>query len=111
LPKIASRSWIIDSEVTNHISSSSKLFFHKNKNCSPSLVLLPSEETTNIVTKGSLPLNSIYYLHDMLCVPTFKVDLMSVSRMTKGLNCSVMFFPYWCILQDLAMRRMIGLSK
>jgi len=22
-----------------------------------------------------------------------------------------MFFPYWCILQDLAMRRMIGLSK
>jgi hypothetical protein len=108
LPKVASRSWIIDSGVTNHISSSSKSFFHKDKNCSLSLILLPSEKTTNIFTKGSLPLNSIYYLHDMLCVPTFKVDLMLVSRMTNG---SVMFFPYWCILQDLAMRRMIGLSK
>jgi len=74
-------------------------------------VLLPSEETTNIVTKGSLPLNSTYYLHDVLCVPTFKVDLMSVSCLTRGLNCLVTFFPYWCILQDLATRRMIGLGK
>ena len=45
------------------------------------------------------------------CVPTFKVDLMSVSRLTRNLNCSITFFPYWCILQDLATRRMIGLGK
>ena len=50
----------------------------------------------NIVTKGSLPLNFIYYLHDVLYVPTFKVDLISVSRLTRGLSCSVMFFPYLC---------------
>ena len=65
----------------------------------------------NIVMKGSLPLNSIYYLHDVLSVPTFKVDLISVSRLTRGLSCLVTFFPYWCILHDLAMRRTIGLGK
>jgi len=111
LPKIASRSWIIDSGATYHISSSSQSFFQRDNNCSLPPVLLPSGETTNIVTKGSLPLNSTYYLHDMLCVPTFKVNLMSVSRLTRGLNCSVTFFPYWCILQDLATRRMISLGK
>ncbi|KAL6329758.1 hypothetical protein AAG906_035406 [Vitis piasezkii] len=37
-----------------------------NKNCSLSPVLLPSGEKTNIVTKGTLPLNSVYYLHDDL---------------------------------------------
>ena len=48
----------------------------------------------NIVAKGSLPLDSIYYLHDVLYVPTFKVDLISVSCLTRGLSCSVTFFPY-----------------
>jgi hypothetical protein len=57
--EVASRSWIIDSGATNHISSSSKLFFGKDKKCALPLVLLPSREKANIVAKGSLPLNSI----------------------------------------------------
>ena len=83
----------------------------KDKDISLPPILLPSGEKANIVAKGSLPLNSIYYLHDVLCVPTFKVDLMSVSRLTRGLNCSVTFFSHWCVLQDLATRRMIGFGK
>ena len=109
--KISSHRWIIDSGATDHISSSPKLFLHKDKNISLPPVLLPSGENANIVAKGSLPLNSVYYLCDVLCVLTFKVDLMSVSRLTRGLNCSVTFFPHWCVLQDLATRRMIGLGK
>jgi hypothetical protein len=42
LSNIASRNWIIDSGATDHISSSSKLFFHKNKSCSLPPVMLPS---------------------------------------------------------------------
>ncbi|KAI9173831.1 hypothetical protein LWI28_007225 [Acer negundo] len=111
LSKIASRSWIIDSGSTDHISSSPKLFFRTKNNCSLPHVLLPSGDKAKIVAKGSLPLNSVYYLNNVLCVPTFKVDLLSVSRLTRGLNCSITFFPYWCVLQDLATRRMIGLGK
>ena len=96
--KISSHRWIIDSGTTDHISSSQKLFLHKDKNISLPPVLLPSGENANIVAKGSLPLNSVYYLCDVLCVLTFKVDLMSVSRLTRGLNCSVTFFPHWCVL-------------
>ena len=36
---------------------------------------------------------------------------MSVSRLTEGLQCSVTFFPHWCILHDLATRMMIGLGE
>ncbi|KAI9194591.1 hypothetical protein LWI28_007414 [Acer negundo] len=111
LSKIASRSWIIDSGATDHISSSPKLFFRTKNNCSLPPVLLPSGDKTKIVAKGSLPLNSVYYLNNVLCVPTFKVDLLSVSRLTRGLNCSITFFPYWCVLHDLATRRMIGLER
>ena len=111
LSKISSPHWIIDSSATDHISSSPKLFLHEDKNISSPLVLLPSGEKASICTKGSLPLNSVYYLHDLLCVPTFKVNLMSVSRLTRDLNCSMTFFPHWCVLQDLATRRIIGLGK
>ncbi|KAI9186226.1 hypothetical protein LWI28_015065 [Acer negundo] len=111
LSKITSRNWIIDSGATDHIASSSELFFRKDKQRSLSPVLLPSGDKADITARGSLPLNSVYYLHNVLCVPTFKVDLMSVSRLTKGLNCSITFFPYWCILQDLATKKMIGLGK
>ncbi|KDO41801.1 hypothetical protein CISIN_1g037253mg [Citrus sinensis] len=86
LSKIASRNLIIDSGVTYHITSSSNLL-HKDNNCSLPPVLLPSEERSNNVAKGFLPLNYVYYLHDVLSVCTFKVDLMS----------------------DLAMRSTIGL--
>jgi transposase InsO family protein len=110
LSKLNSHNWIIDSGATDHITSSSKLLY-KNENCSLPPVLLPSGDKANIIAKGSLPLNSVYYLHDVLSVPTFQVDLMSVSRLTRSLNCSVTFSPYWCILQDLATRRTIGLGK
>ena len=40
-----------------------------------------------------------------------QVNLMSVSRLTRELNCSMTFFPHWCVLQDLATRRMIDLGK
>ena len=109
--KISSHRWIIDNGATDHISSSPKLFLRKDKNISLPLILLPSGEKANIVAKWFLSLNSVYYLRDVLCVPTFKVDLMSISHLTRGLNCSVTFFPHWCVLQDLAMRRMIGLGK
>ena len=36
---------------------------------------------------------------------------MSISRITRGLNYSVTFFPYWCVLQDLATKTTIGLGK
>ena len=111
MSKIPSPHWIIDSGATDLISSSPKLLLHEDKNISLPLVLLPSGEKANIVAKGSLPLNSVYYLRYVLCVLTFKVNLMLVSQLTRDLNCSMTFFPHWCVLQDLATRRIIGLGK
>ena len=41
-------------------------------------------------------------LRQVLCIPDFKFNLMSVSKVTKDLNCCVTFFPHYCVFQDLS---------
>lgn len=79
LSKILSRGWIPDSGATYHIVSSSSRLTRQNKNDSLPLVLLPSGEKAQISSTGSIPLNSYYILDNVLYIPNFKVDLMSIS--------------------------------
>ncbi|WJZ84553.1 hypothetical protein VitviT2T_004153 [Vitis vinifera] len=102
---------IIDSGATDHITSSPTLLVNSSKNTFLPPVAMPSGEQAPITSIGNLPLNSAATLKNVLGVPSFKVDLMSVSRVTKDLNCSVTFFPHWCILQDLTTRMTIGLGE
>ncbi|CAL8151589.1 unnamed protein product [Prunus armeniaca] len=102
--------WIIDSGATDHITSSPHLLTNVKHSTMPP-VKLPSGDQAPITATGTLPINSYLFLKDVLGVPTFKVDLMSVSKITEDLTCSVTFFPQWCVLLDLATRRTIGLGK
>ncbi|RVW66050.1 Retrovirus-related Pol polyprotein from transposon RE1 [Vitis vinifera] len=103
--------FINDSGATDHITSSPTLLVNSSKNTFLPPVAMPSGEQAPITSIGNLPLNSAATLKNVLGVPSFKVDLMSVSRVTKDLNCSVTFFPHWCILQDLTTRTTIGLGE
>jgi hypothetical protein len=102
---------IIDSGATDHITSSPTFLVNSNKNTFLPPVAMPSGEQASITSIGNLPLNSAVTLKIVLGVPSFKVDLMSLSRVTRDLNCSVTYFPHWCILQDLTTRKMIGLGE
>ena len=88
---------IIDSGATDHITSSPTLLVNSSKNTRLPPVAMPSKHAP-ITSIGNLPSNSNITLKNVLAVPSFKVDLMSVSRVTRDLNCSITFFPHWCIL-------------
>ena len=88
---------IIDSGAIDHITSSPTLLVNSSKNTRLPPVAMPSKHAP-ITSIGNLPLNSNITLKNVLGVPSFKVDLMSVSRGTRDLNCSITFFPHWCIL-------------
>lgn len=49
-------------------------------------VTLPSEEQAPIISIKTSPLNLTFHLKDMLGVPSFKVNLMFVIRVTSGLT-------------------------
>ena len=50
-------------------------------------------------------------LDGVLHVPQFGVNLLFVSKLTGALNCIVIFFLDFCIVQDVETKRMIGLGK
>ena len=47
---------------------------------------------------------------NVLCVPAFKFNLLSVSKLTKELNCCVSFFPTCCVFQDLSSGKVKGIG-
>ncbi|KAK4406722.1 Retrovirus-related Pol polyprotein from transposon RE2 [Sesamum angolense] len=47
-------------------------------------------------------------LTNVLFAPKFPVNLLSVNQLTKTHNCSVTFYPSYCVIQDLQTRRTIG---
>ena len=47
-------------------------------------------------------------LSSVLHVPNFTFNLLSVSRLAKSLNCTIIFLPYHCLLQDLNSKKIFG---
>ncbi|KAL5766695.1 hypothetical protein ACOSP7_017312 [Xanthoceras sorbifolium] len=88
--------WIIDSGATNHIATSII-----NTTPLSSQVALPNGSYSKIIGIGSIQLSNHLHIKDILCAPSFHVNLLSVSQLTSAMNCSIQFFPTFCILQDL----------
>jgi hypothetical protein len=83
---------IIDSGATNHIISSLNLLVNNSNGGALSSIIIPNGEQVSIAFIGSLPLSYTIVLTNMLRIPSFKVDLIYVSRLTKDLNCLVTYF-------------------
>jgi hypothetical protein len=71
-------------------------------------VTLADGSTTAVTDLGFVPVTSSLTLTSVLHVPCFPFNLMSVSRLTKSLNCSSTFLSHDCIFQDLKTERKIG---
>lgn len=72
---------------------------------------MPNGTQAHITCIGSIKLHPRLKLKNVLCLHGFRVNLMSVIKLTRNLNFLILFFPSFCILQDLATKKMIGLGK
>ena len=44
----------------------------------------------------------------VISLPQFSFNLISVSKLTRTLNCNISFFPDYCLIHDLSAKRIIG---
>ena len=101
-------SWVLDSSVTDHITSN-KSFFSSLSTSShlPSIAMANGSKVSShgigtIHLIPSLPINNVLY------VPGSPFNLLSVSCLTRSLDCVVSFTKDFVYLQDRSSGRIIG---
>ena len=77
----------------------------------PLSISVPTGNTVNVTSTGDVKLSSSLTLHNVFSIPEFKFNLMSISQLTKSLNCVVSFYPKFCFFQDLTTKTLIGMGE
>ena len=95
--------WIVDTGATNHMASSLELLnkLSVNKLGYNRTVELPNGDETKVTHTGLSSISDGSTISNVLYVPEFKFNLLSVSKLTKELQCSASFFSEFFVLQDL----------
>jgi hypothetical protein len=75
---------------------------------SQTYIVSANDTTSRVIGEGSLSLTSLLSLDHVLVVPSLDYDLLSVSQIIDSLNCTVCFWPLYCLFQDLHTRAVIG---
>lgn len=84
------------------------LFFSTYKSISPISINLPNGNTILAKHSGTIILSEQLHLFDVLYIPDFKFNLISVQKLANSLHCKLIFTPNSCLIQDLPSQRMIG---
>lgn len=74
-------------------------------------IKLPIGDITPITHTGSIQLSKDLVLHDVLYDRNFHFNLSPANKLKQSLNCAVIFFPTFCVFQDLSWRKLIGVGE
>ena len=103
-------SWILDTGAMDHIISHKSLLIEP-KSSNITSVNLPNGATTQVRHTSTVIFNPKLTLKNVPCVPSFNLNLVSTNKLTKDLNCCILLFSKFSILQDLVSGKMIGLCR
>ena len=107
----SSPSWILDSGVSSHMTGTSSLISSYHPTPSHSPVTIADGRPCPVQGRCTTRVTPSLSLHRILYVPGFPINLLSISAITRALPCTVTFFPFHCIFQDLYTGRRIGLGR
>ena len=87
-----SSTWVIDSEATNHMTGNSSLFTTFQSHPSTTTVTFAGGSTSCVFGSRTIQLTLIITLTFVMSLPEFSFNLISTSKLTRTLNCSISFF-------------------
>ncbi|KAM0026082.1 putative RNA-directed DNA polymerase [Helianthus debilis subsp. tardiflorus] len=103
--------WIFDSGCTAYITYLSNILVSKRVTPFEAPVIIPNGDSIPVKGKGDYVLPEGAKVNGVLYVPDFKCNLLSVSRLSRDLQCCISFFPDFCIMQGLQRRNLIGAGR
>jgi hypothetical protein len=102
--------WIVDSGASHHICNSTQ-WFHSYNEITPIRVKLPNGNYALAKYSGIITFSSCFTISEVLCIPNFSVNLLSVSQLCKIPKYVLQFTNSQCTIQDIATQKMIGLAE
>jgi hypothetical protein len=103
-------SWILDTGATDHMVHSLSKFSSVISTIN-TYIHLPNGEKALATHIGTVQVTSSLFLTDVLCVPSFSFNLISISKLTNSPSRCVFFLSHFCFIQDLVAWRRIGLGR
>lgn len=107
---IALDTWIIDSGASHHICASLH-WFHSYSEINPMIIKLPNGNHVTTKYAGTVVFSSSFSITNVLYVPTFTVNLISVSQLCHHTPYTLNFTDTICSIQEQKSLKMIGLGE
>lgn len=107
---LSNETWVIDSGATHHVAHDRSLFLEMD-NSIVSRVNLPTGPTVKISGIGKVRLNNDILLNNVLFIPEFRLNLISISSLTTYIGSRVIFDSTCCEIQDHIRGDMIGKGR
>ena len=98
--KVFVKSWVIDSNATNHITHSSLQFKNYNPCPSSGKIVIADGSLTTVVGVRDVQISPTLTLRNVLHVPKLSTNLVYIQKLTQDLGCIVTFFLTYCVFQD-----------
>ena len=102
--------WVIDTGTTDHMVHSVTCFTSITTILNTH-VNLPNGEIALVTHIGTVRILEKLTLYNVLCVPSFSFNLISVNLLAKSISSCLIFFGTLCFIQDLAYWSTLGLGK
>ena len=100
--------WIVDSGATHHACSSLNLFSKYYTAPHGLGVLIPDGTRAPVTHIGTVVFSPFLTLTDVYYIPSFKYNLISVSKLSQCNNIDVIFSANNCSFQDRSTKNLIG---
>ena len=99
--------WLLDSGATDHMTFDPVDLSHHS---SPRRTSIANANgmISPVTGAGSMTLLPSLHLSNTLLVPSLSHKLLSVSQITTELNCVVLMFSNFCLIQDILPKEIIG---
>lgn len=103
--------WIIDSGASDHMTSCSQLFDSYYPCSGSEKIRIADGSFSPIAGKGNIKISEKISLKSVLHVPKLACNLLSVSKLSKDSDYSILFSPSNCVFQDRNLGKMIGTAR
>lgn len=104
-------SWIFDTRATNHVCHSKNMFTHLVKIKHIHVRLQKMEMFLKLIVLTLYFFSDSFYLTDVLYIPNFCTNLISVPKITKNLKWNIIFNSYQCFIQGTHTLKKIGATE